>query len=119
MLTQTAGGVRIQLRIGDDVATATLQDTAPARDLAAMVPVTAHMPDLFGREKPGQLPRALDMDGAARESNYEVARSPTGPRTTTSRSSTPTTARPSPGPAGSGRSTPAWRRSQPPAATST
>jgi hypothetical protein len=38
--TDPTGAVRIQLRIGDDVATATLEDSAPARDFAAMLPTT-------------------------------------------------------------------------------
>jgi hypothetical protein len=33
--TDPTGAVRIRLRIGDDVATATLEDSAPARDFAA------------------------------------------------------------------------------------
>jgi hypothetical protein len=70
--TNPSGVVRIRLIIGDGVATATLDDTAPARDFAAMLPVTISMHDLFGREKPGQLPRQLDIDGARREYRYEV-----------------------------------------------
>jgi hypothetical protein len=58
--------------MGDGVATATLDDTAPARDFAAMLPVTISMHDLFGREKPGRLPRQLDIDPATREYRYEV-----------------------------------------------
>lgn len=72
MPTDPGGVVRIQLSIGDGVATATLNDTAPARDFAAMLPVTISMHDLFGREKPGRLPRQLDIDGARREYRYEV-----------------------------------------------
>jgi hypothetical protein len=68
----TAGVVCIQLRIGDDVATATLDDTGAAREFAAMLPVTIEMRDLFGREKPGRLPRGLSLDGAIREFGYEV-----------------------------------------------
>jgi hypothetical protein len=64
--------VRIQLTVGDDVANATLGDTAAARDFAAMLPMTIDMHDLFGREKPGRLPRRLTIDGATREFDYEV-----------------------------------------------
>jgi len=70
--TDRTGAVRIKLIIGDDVATATLQATAAARDFAAMLPVTIDMHDLFGREKPGRLPRELDIDAATREFDYEV-----------------------------------------------
>jgi hypothetical protein len=70
--TDPAGVVRIRLIIGDDVATATLEDTAAARDFAAMLPMTIDMHDLFGREKPGRLPRQLSIDRARREFDYQV-----------------------------------------------
>lgn len=54
---------RIRLTVGDQVATATLLDNATARDFASLLPVTIQMHDLFGREKPGPLPRALDTGG--------------------------------------------------------
>jgi hypothetical protein len=55
--------MRIRLTIGDQEATATLEDTLAARDLVSMLPVTVPMGDLFGREKPGPLPRALTREG--------------------------------------------------------
>jgi hypothetical protein len=70
--TDPAGVVRIRLIIGDDVATATLEDDAAARDFAAMLPMTIDLHDLFGREKAGRLPRELSIDGARREFDYEV-----------------------------------------------
>jgi hypothetical protein len=70
--TEPAGVVRIRLLVGDDVATATLEDSAAARAFAAMLPVTIDMHDLFGREKPGRLPRQLSIDGARREFDYQV-----------------------------------------------
>ncbi len=54
--------MRIQLSIGDQQATATLDDNAAARDLVTLLPVTIPMGDLFDREKPGPLPRALTGD---------------------------------------------------------
>jgi hypothetical protein len=54
--------MRIQLTVGDQQATATLEDNAAARDLLTLLPVTVEMGDLFGREKPGRLPRALGGD---------------------------------------------------------
>jgi hypothetical protein len=54
--------MRIRLTIGSRQATATLEDNAPARDLASLLPLTIAMGDLFGREKPGPLPRALTGD---------------------------------------------------------
>jgi hypothetical protein len=56
---ETAGQVRIQLTVGSRHATATLRDNATARDFASLLPVTLSMGDLFGREKPGALPRPL------------------------------------------------------------
>jgi len=63
--------MKIQLTIGDQRATATLEDNAAARDLASMLPVTMVMTDLFGREKPGPLPRALTGE-AERVFTYRV-----------------------------------------------
>jgi hypothetical protein len=54
--------MRIRLTIGSRQATARLEDNAAARDLASMLPLTVAMSDLFGREKPGPLPRALTGD---------------------------------------------------------
>ncbi len=70
--TDPAGTVRIRLIIGDDVATATLEDTAAARDFAAMLPTTIDLHDLLGREKAGRLPRQLDIDRARREFDYQM-----------------------------------------------
>jgi hypothetical protein len=70
--TDPAGVVRIRLLIGAEVATATLQDSAAARDFAAMLPTTIRMHDLLGREKPGRLPRQLSIGGARREFDYQV-----------------------------------------------
>jgi hypothetical protein len=54
--------MRIRLTTESRQATATLADNATARDLASMLPLTVAMSDLFGREKPGRLPRALTGD---------------------------------------------------------
>ncbi len=54
--------MRIRLSIGEQEATGTLEDNSVTRDLVSMLPVTAAMGDLFGREKPGRLPRALAGD---------------------------------------------------------
>lgn len=72
MPTDPTGTVRIRLIIGGDVATATLEDSAAARAFTAMLPTTIHMHDLFGREKPGRLPRELSIDRATREFDYQV-----------------------------------------------
>ena len=71
-----AGGhgvaVRIELVVGDKIATATLSDTPEARDFAAMLPVTLDMDDRFGLAKASQLPRELDVDHATRSRSYTV-----------------------------------------------
>jgi hypothetical protein len=54
--------MRIRLIIGNQQATATLEDDPATRDLVSLLPVTIPMRDLFGREKPGPLPRALTGD---------------------------------------------------------
>jgi hypothetical protein len=59
---QREEAMRIRLTTGGRQATATLEDNAAARDLASMLPLTVAMSDLFGREKPGRLPRALTAD---------------------------------------------------------
>ena len=64
--------VRLELAIGNSVATATLADSTAARDFASMLPLTVSMHDLFGREKPGELPRPLELEGTTREYDYEV-----------------------------------------------
>jgi hypothetical protein len=51
--------MRIRLIIGNQQATATLEDDPATRDLVSLLPVTIPMRDLFGRGKLGPLPRAL------------------------------------------------------------
>jgi hypothetical protein len=108
--TDTSAVVRIRLIIGDRVATATLDDTAPARDFAAMLPVTTSMHDLFGREKPAGCLASSTSAALPGNTATTSLRSPTGRRATTSRSSTLTTASPSRSPvwSASAPSTPAW-----------
>jgi hypothetical protein len=47
------------LIVDGPTATATLNDTDTAHDFVSLLPLTLQMHDLIGREKPGQLPRAL------------------------------------------------------------
>ncbi len=51
--------MRVRLTVNDRSATATLTDTDTARDFASLLPLTLAMSDLYGREKPGVLPRPL------------------------------------------------------------
>ena len=54
--------MRIRLTIGDQEVTGVLEDNPATRDLVSMLPITVPMGDLFGREKPGPLPRPLTGD---------------------------------------------------------
>jgi hypothetical protein len=63
--------MKIRLRVGDRTITATLLDSAAARDFAALLPLTLTMNDLFAREKYGRLPRAISED-SRRTHTYEV-----------------------------------------------
>ena len=53
----------IQLRIGDTVIPARLNDTTTARDLLTQLPLTLTFRDFNGVEKIAPLPRALSTEG--------------------------------------------------------
>jgi hypothetical protein len=55
--------MRIHITIGDQHFTATLNDSAATRDLAAQLPLTVEMSDHGGVEKTGPLPSPLSLDG--------------------------------------------------------
>ncbi len=63
--------MRLKLTVAGKVATATLVDSATARDFVSLMPMTLTMNDLFKREKFGHLPRALSGDGEGART-YEV-----------------------------------------------
>jgi hypothetical protein len=63
--------VQIRMTVGGRSASATLADNPTADDFASLLPVILNMSDLFGLEKPGRLPRALDQGGKA-VFTYEV-----------------------------------------------
>jgi hypothetical protein len=65
--TEEVGSVRVTMRVGDRVATATLADTAAGHEFAAMLPITVDLQDPFGQAKSGALPRAVGVVGAGRE----------------------------------------------------
>jgi hypothetical protein len=50
---------RIRSRLGEQTATATLNGSEAARDLAAMLPLSIRMRDHMGREKTGPVPHPL------------------------------------------------------------
>ena len=63
--------MKIRISIGDKVVTATVADNATARDFVSVLPLNVSMKDLFGREKYGDLPKALSENGP-RKNTYEV-----------------------------------------------
>jgi hypothetical protein len=59
-----AGTMNIRLKIGDSVHTATLADSAAARDFAALLPLTLTLEDYNSTEKIADLPRRLSVGEA-------------------------------------------------------
>lgn len=63
--------MKININIGGKILTATLADNETAWDFASVLPLNVTMKDLFGREKYGDLPKALSENGP-RMNRYEV-----------------------------------------------
>jgi hypothetical protein len=63
--------MKINITINGKAMTATLIDSATARDFVSLLPLTLTMNDLFSREKFAHLPRAL-AEGGERVRTYEV-----------------------------------------------
>ena len=63
--------MKIRIKVGDTVLTATLIDSETTGDFISLLPLTLTMNDLFGREKYGHLPRAIS-GGGNRTRTYEV-----------------------------------------------
>jgi len=63
--------MRINIRIGEKIISATVLDNETARDFISLLPLSLSMNDLFGREKFGNLPKALSENGP-RTHSYEV-----------------------------------------------
>ena len=63
--------MKIKITIGGRILTARLADNATAQDFASMLPLHVTMKDLFGREKYGDLPKALSKNGPTKKT-YEV-----------------------------------------------
>ncbi|MFF3442374.1 cyclophilin-like fold protein [Streptosporangium sp. NPDC002721] len=68
-----ADAVRIVLRTGDGLATATLAATPAARGFAAMLPLRLTLHDPMGQAKSGRLPHRIDIPGATRVVDPDVA----------------------------------------------
>lgn len=58
---------RIKITVADKVVTGTLDNSPSAKELAAMLPLSLSMSDLFGREKYAGLPKSI-----SEKSHYEV-----------------------------------------------
>ena len=63
--------MKIKIKIGEKILTATLADNATAQDFVSVLPFKASMDDLLGREKYATLPKALSENGP-RAKRYEV-----------------------------------------------
>jgi hypothetical protein len=61
-----AAGVPVVLRFGDHAVAATLADTAPSKELAAMLPLTLELSDAWSQAKSGRLPPPLLVADAGR-----------------------------------------------------
>jgi hypothetical protein len=69
--SETTHNMKINIKIGGKTLTATLADNPSARDFASLLPLKVSMNDLFGREKYGDLPRAISEKGP-RTHSYQV-----------------------------------------------
>lgn len=63
--------MKININVGGKILTATLADNPTAQDFASALPLNVSMKDLFGREKYGDLPKALSENGP-RKNRYDV-----------------------------------------------
>lgn len=55
--------MKIRLTINDQTLSATLEDSIPAREFAAQLPITLQLEDYAATEKIAQLPRSLSITG--------------------------------------------------------
>src|SRR5213080_1327446 len=69
--TNQTPAMKIRLKVGNKVLTATLADNKTARDFVSLLPLTLTMNDLFGREKYARLPRAISQEGK-RTHTYQI-----------------------------------------------
>ena len=61
---QAEQAMQIRIRAGEQILTARLEDSAAARDFAAMLPLSVTLKDYASTEKVADLPRKLSIDGA-------------------------------------------------------
>jgi hypothetical protein len=69
--SETSHNMKINIKISGKTLTATLADNPTARDFVSLLPLKVSMNDLFGREKYGDLPRAISETGP-RTHSYHV-----------------------------------------------
>ena len=63
--------MKININIGGKILTANVLDNETAQDFVSLLPLNVSMNDLFGREKYGDLPKALS-ENSPRKNRYEV-----------------------------------------------
>ena len=66
------GSMKIKLRVGDTVLTATLIDSATTRDFISQLPLTLTLKDYAGTEKISDLPKRLSTENAPSGSDPSV-----------------------------------------------
>jgi len=69
--SERSDNMKININIGGKTLSASLADNATARDFVSVLPLNVSTNDLFGREKYGDLPKALSENGP-RKNRYEV-----------------------------------------------
>lgn len=68
--------MKIRLIINDQMLSATMEDSIPAREFIAQLPLTLQLEDYAATEKIAQLPRRLSVAGEPEESRRRRATSP-------------------------------------------
>ncbi len=63
--------MKIEIKLAGKILTATLAGNKTARDFVSLLPLSLSMKDLFGREKYGDLPKALSKEGPSKN-RYDV-----------------------------------------------
>jgi hypothetical protein len=63
--------MKINITLGDKRLTASFADNETARDFVSILPMKMSMKDLFGREKYGDLPKALSKKSSSK-TRYDV-----------------------------------------------
>jgi hypothetical protein len=69
--TERTTKVKIRIKVADKAIIATVANNQTARDFLSVLPFSVSIKDLFGREKYGDLPKALSENGPSKNS-YEV-----------------------------------------------